>query len=270
MSLVAVAGAKSAAGITTTATALAAVWPSTAILADCEPAGGDLALRLRSDGGAWLARDQGVVGLAAAARMQAGALDVETQLQLAVGGIPVLVGVDSPAQALRIGGLWARVGSALAQVPGMDVIADCGRLLPGLPNAHVVAHADLLLVVARATAESVAHLRKLLDEVRADETATSAVHVVVIAASDSMSRDTENVRAALVSAGFADVAVDGLPHDPAAAAGLAGTPTRGLDRSALIASARTVAADLYERLRQPVGAQPPSPTRISATPVEVG
>ena len=269
MSLVAVAGAKSAAGITTTATALAAVWPATAILADCDPAGGDLGLRLRADGGAWLARDVGVVGLAAAARMQSGDLDVGAQLQTATGGLPVLAGVDSPMQALRIGGLWSTIAEALARVPGMDVLADCGRLLPGLPNAQVIARADMLLLVARATAESVAHLRQLLQTLEGDETVSAAIHVGVIADADTIVRDIDNVRDALTAAGLLDVTVSSLALDPPAAAGLAGTPTRGLDRSALIRSARSLAGELYDQLRHPADTTTQSVAPVAA-PVEVG
>ena len=47
MTLIAITGGKGAAGVTTTGTVLAAVWPSVAVLADCDPAGGDLAWRLR-------------------------------------------------------------------------------------------------------------------------------------------------------------------------------------------------------------------------------
>lgn len=269
MSLVAVAGAKSAAGITTTATALAAVWPATAILADCDPAGGDLALRLRAADGAWLARDVGVVGLAAAARMQPGDLDACAQLQTAMGGLPVLAGVDSPMQALRIGGLWTTIAETLRRSPGMDVLADCGRLSPGLPNAQVIARADLLLLVARATAESVAHLRQLLEALLADETLSAAVHVGVIADADTIVRDLDDVRAALIAASLLDIPVSGLALDPSAAAGLAGTPTRGLDRSPLIRSARSLASELYDELRQPADAAAISVAPVAA-PVEVG
>ena len=45
MALIAVAADKGAPGVTTTALALAAVWPRPVLLAECDPAGGDLVYR---------------------------------------------------------------------------------------------------------------------------------------------------------------------------------------------------------------------------------
>jgi hypothetical protein len=47
-------------------------------------------------------------------------------------------------------------------------------------------------------------------------------------------------------AGGAVAVVGGLAHDPAGAAGLAGTPTRRLDRCPLIRSARVIAPQLSD------------------------
>ena len=47
MSMVALASAKGAPGVTTTAVALGAVWPRRVLVAECDPAGGDLAARFR-------------------------------------------------------------------------------------------------------------------------------------------------------------------------------------------------------------------------------
>ena len=268
MSLVAVAGAKGAAGITTTATALAAVWPTPAILADCDPSGGDLALRLRGNNGDWLARDLGVVGLAAAARTQPGPLDVNEHVQLAVGGLPVLVGVESAQQSARIGELWSPIADAVAQAPGMDVIADCGRLLPGLANQHVVRRADLVVLVARGIVESVAHLRHVLDALVSDGQVRAQIRVVALAAVDGISRSIDDVAAALAGFDCDRVSVSGLPLDRIAADALAGTPTRSLDRSALVVAARELAADLYVSLHSKSETHPVVDVR--SAPVEVG
>jgi cellulose biosynthesis protein BcsQ len=276
MSLVVVAGAKGAAGVTTTATVLAAVWPATALLADCDPTGGDVALRLRDEHGGWLAGDRGVVGLAAAARMRSGRLDLDEQVQTAVGGLPVLVGVDSPAQGSRIGGLWPAIAATLAQAPTMDVVADCGRLLPGLPSEHLIAAADLLVLVVRPTAESVAHARHALDALEtADALRARRLHVAVVGDPATLGRDVEQVRDALSAVVPDGAEFGGLAQDAQAAAGLAGTPTRKLDRSALVTSARRLAHELYERVhRAPAETNGPALTadapQLDAAPVEVG
>ena len=50
--LIAVAADKGAPGVTTTAVTLAAVWPRPVLLAECDPAGGDIAYWLPAEGGA--------------------------------------------------------------------------------------------------------------------------------------------------------------------------------------------------------------------------
>ena len=265
MSLIVITGGKGAAGITTTATALAAVWPQPAILADCDPFGGDLAIRLRRPDGGWLARDRGVVGLAAGARLDADGLNVDEQVQIAAGGLPVLVGVESAMHAARIGELWPAIAQALSESSATDVIADCGRLTPGAASEHLIARADSIVVVTRATAESVAHLRNALTAIRAMQSKAS-VTVVVISAADDGARDAEDVRAALVTSPSDVPVVGAVAVDASAAAALAGEPTRGLDRSALIASARRVAAELYAMAHNRlVDADAPSaPTLVEA------
>ena len=243
MSLVAIGGGKGAGGVTTTATVLAAVWPTVPVLADCDPAGGDLAWRLRAADGGWLRRDGGVVGLAAAARTGTAPLDVTAQAQVAVGGLPVLVGVESPAQATTIGPLWHAIADALARTAS-DVIADCGRLGVGLPSMAVVERADLVMLVARATPESVDHLRHAVGSVAG----ARRLHVAVLAEPARLDDAPGEIRAAL--AGRAVAGVHALALDPAAAAALAGVPTRHLDRSRLVATARQVAAGLHAATSQ--------------------
>ena len=66
MALVAFASAKGSPGASTAALAVAALWPRDVLLADCDPAGGDVALRMPDPDGAPLDPDRGLVSLAAA------------------------------------------------------------------------------------------------------------------------------------------------------------------------------------------------------------
>jgi cellulose biosynthesis protein BcsQ len=253
MSLLAIAAGKGSPGVTTTAMALAAVWPRPAILADCDPAGGDVALRLRRPDGRFLARDRGVVGLAAAARVGRGHLDVEGQLQQVVGGLSVLVGADSASQAQAIGALWPAVAQALAEAPE-DVVADCGRIMPGASTDHVLRRADLVLLVTRSSPEAVAHLRHAFDHlndlcgVGSDGDRVPDIGVVVIG--DAHRQPLREVRRALALSGSVDCVLGRLAFDAAAAEGLAGMPTRGLDRSALVTTARELAGLADQQLAQ--------------------
>src|SRR5258708_11342673 len=68
MALIAIAADKGAPGVTTTALALAAVWPRPVLLAECDPAGGDLVYRLPAADGSRLDPRRGLLSLAVAAR----------------------------------------------------------------------------------------------------------------------------------------------------------------------------------------------------------
>src|SRR3954452_22216250 len=162
MTLIAMTAGKGAPGVTTAATALAAVWPREAVLADCDPAGGDVALRLPGIDGGPLRRDHGLLALAARLRTDSvGAVSYADHLQRAVGGMPVLTGIAAPAQAAALGPLWAPLARMLAAGAGqgVDTIADCGRYQPGGPAEQVLAAADAVLVVTRPTVEGLSHLR---------------------------------------------------------------------------------------------------------------
>jgi len=68
MALIAIASDKGAPGVTTAALALAAVWPRPVLLAECDPAGGDLVYRFPAVGGGRLDPRRGVLSLAVVAR----------------------------------------------------------------------------------------------------------------------------------------------------------------------------------------------------------
>ena len=68
MALVVVASDKGSPGVTTTALTMAAVWPRRALLAELDPSGGDVALRLRGPRGAPLSSEVGLISLAVGAR----------------------------------------------------------------------------------------------------------------------------------------------------------------------------------------------------------
>src|SRR5437868_82692 len=155
MSLVAWIGIKGAGGASTSALAVASVWPSDrgVLFAELDLAGGDLVARFG------LAPDPGVVQLGAAFRHALCAEEVWAHSQRLPGGVPVLVGPASAQQGYALGHLWEHLGPVLAALPDADVIADCGRLEPGSPVLELVGQAAILVLAARPTLEGVAHLR---------------------------------------------------------------------------------------------------------------
>ena len=187
MSLIVFGGGKGSPGVTTAVLALAAVWPEPAVVAECDPAGGDLVYRVRGQSGAALRREPGVVSLAAATRHGTGSSMSAERLgeycQPAAGGISLLRGPVSAEQATGLRPYWTPIARFLAQEPD-TVLADAGRLHPDNAAMPVVRAADLVVLVCRDSVEGLAHLRDrceyLLPVLAADGPA-SRIAVVVIA-----------------------------------------------------------------------------------------
>ena len=96
--LIAVAADKGAPGVTTTAVTLAAVWPRPVLLAECDPAGGDIAYWLPAEGGGRLDPRRGLLSLGVAARRDLQPAQLWTHAQKLRGGLDVLLGVTTAEQ----------------------------------------------------------------------------------------------------------------------------------------------------------------------------
>jgi hypothetical protein len=139
-------------GVTTAALALALSWPAQAIVAECDPSGGDILAGLLSGhepAGPGLmehAIEAGRSGQAAAAGLFAHLLPLDDDRTRMV-----LPGLTDPRQAAGLASAWPAVAAALAAQPA-DVIADCGRLDagPGQPHA-VLSAARTVSIVMRPT-----------------------------------------------------------------------------------------------------------------------
>jgi hypothetical protein len=165
--LIALASVKGAPGVTSTALALAALWPRPVVLLEADTAGGDLAYRCRAAHGGPVYSDRGVVKLAAASRT--GSFDshtVSSQAQMLACGVRLVQGVESAAQARSIAGLWPTIAEA-CQVAEVDVIMDLGRLERSSPVMPLAQAADWFLPVAAASLESLMHLVDGLQDVAA-------------------------------------------------------------------------------------------------------
>ncbi|MCI0686308.1 MAG: hypothetical protein L0Y54_03585, partial [Sporichthyaceae bacterium] len=224
------------------------------VLAECDPFGGDLALRLRGPGHRPLAHDRGMVSLASAVRHDAVVDSLVEHLQVLEGGLPVLIGPRSPRNATAMATTWALVGQTLAGVPHTDVIADCGRLVAGSESSQVVAWADLVVVLTPPTLEGVAHVLQALETVTSLDCAVGTpayLQVVVVAEPRRERAAIAEVDAALERADAPARVIGTIAHDPAGAAGLRGEWGARLDRTVLIASARRLASRLARLLPPP-------------------
>lgn len=247
MTLIAVAAGKGSPGVTTTAIALASVWPRPALVAECDPSGGDLAMRLSGPGGVALDPTHGLLSYAAAARR--GAAPLQDHLQEVEGGLQVLLGLQTPEQGSGLTDLWAGIASGLAREPDTVVIADCGRLEPRAPSLEVLRRADLVLLLARPALGAVVHLRHRIAAVlpQLHEAGRSPEVGVLVLAPLRHSSAASEVAGALEQSGIAVPVLGRLVDDPEGAAGLSGTPVKRLDRTWLVRSAREVALLLDER-----------------------
>jgi hypothetical protein len=243
---VALVSAKGSPGVTTSAILLAAVWPSGATLLEADPVGGDLRTLFSDPTGQPLRPDRGVVSLLTAQPPTISPAKVGPALhghsQHLSGGLPVVLGPANASQVEALRPPWLQLASLIrAHVQGgANLVVDAGRL--GDPSSlaltlPLLRSCTTTLVVARATLTSVSHARDLLGLLR-----DVALPAELLLIADP--RDTADVtQATHLAANQLHV----LPDDATSAAALIGPWTRRLDRSRLLAAARTVVSTLYQR-----------------------
>ncbi|MFC4057954.1 hypothetical protein ACFOWE_06590 [Planomonospora corallina] len=247
MALIVLAADKGAPGVTTAATALGAVWPRPVLLAECDPAGGDIAYRLPAADGGVLNPGRGLLTLGATARRGLTSALIHEHTQKIVGGLDVLAGLTHGEQAAGLTWLWGPLGRALAALPGADVLADCGRLGGHPELGELIAEAELAVLFTRGSLDHVAHLRERLHVMPKGVRAG----VVVIADPRQYRGTIDDVRRIVTATGRDVSFVAGLAHDPKGAELLRGQWGGRLDRSLLIRTARELAGRLAaEALRE--------------------
>jgi hypothetical protein len=234
---------------------VAALWPRPVLLADCDPAGGDVAIRLPGRDGGRLDPERGLVSLAAVGRHGLRPHHIHEHVQTLSGGLDVLAGVATPEQAQAMTPLWRDLGSCLDAMRGTDVIADGGRLSPdgsGLVSTLPLLRASRLVVLlCRPDLSSVVHLRERLGVLttllRPADVDGVPIGVVVVAPVGE-NRAVDGVRE-VVQRDHPEVRVAGqLAHDPKAAAFFCGAPSGRIDRSLLIRSGRLLSGRMAEAL----------------------
>ncbi len=270
--LVCLAADKGSPGVTTTAMSLASEWPREAVVAELDPAGGDLLYRAVGERGEPLDPSTGVLSLAAEARRPIPPERVLAHTQRLHGGVRALAGIQTPAQVGALAGMWPSLGQLLDRLPAMDVLADCGRLGPDAPatTLEAAAHAAVLLLVCRAEVEQVAHLRDRVAELagaRLDRP-LPPLGVVLIADKRSQRDSAAQVTRLLDRWRLPAVVVGTLPVDPVAAAYLCGRLHGSPPATSLGRAARALADQLAAGLPGPY--QPAPRRRPVGHPQPVG
>jgi hypothetical protein len=261
VALIALTSAKGSPGASTAGLAFTLAWKSHTILAECDPAGGDILTGYL--GSLSLPPDRGLLQLAMADSRNSLAqefwgqlidLDAPNRQRL------VLPGINSLSQGTTLKATWSRLAAFFAGLehgdPGHDVIADCGRLATTHAPWPVFQRADLILLVIRPTSlRSVAPAWPALNELRRDLVEASvsldSLGLLLIGGGDYGRRDIEQRLQCPV--------VAQLPDDAKSAAALAGSGqlkgSRDLLRHA--ASAKdSIRAAITRRRQGPLTAAP--------------
>lgn len=168
MTVVAFLSSKGSPGVTTTACLVGATWPERrrVVVAECDPAGGDLAARfaLTSMGG-WPT-------FASAVRRAGSPVELAPHLQQLPGGLDVMVGTHYSEDLTegRLMSLFLTSASGVSSEPGelsagrgpdstdgfFDVVVDLGRLSSASTGADALTdRVDAVVVVIRGDAASV-------------------------------------------------------------------------------------------------------------------
>lgn len=261
--------AKCSPGVSTALAALTYAWPRGVLLADCDPAGGDLAPGWL---GHWLFDNRldpgrGVLSFATDTRHvsvgEAALLAPHLQPVPVAAHAHLLAGLAGPAQHASVGDAgWRRLAQALGDASatgGWDVLIDAGRHSAATP-LPLLAIADRVLVGVRPVPRHVVATRLLLAAL-SRQVEPGVLALAALAASTIGARD---LRRAL----DLPVAVE-LPHDARTAAVFADGDHAGAPgpRAALVTAVSSAAAQLQATLNlRPPPPEPPdvAPARAAA------
>lgn len=258
--LIAIGSLKASPGVTTTALALAAMWPAAGrvLLVEADPAGGDINARFA------LEPEPNLVSLSAAARREHAVATAFQHAQELPGGLPVVTAPSSAEQSASaldlVTGDGAPLWANIAADPDVVVIADCGRLDADSPSHSLLATADVALLVVRPNLAECHRLAGRLDAlaVRAEATGTELGLVL-----SGPGFDRPQVQESMRMRVWAQ-----LPQDAKAAALLAGESGRrrglaGLDLPKTARALGTLLAEHDTRHRTPT---PATANRLTLTP----
>ena len=246
--LTVVTSGKAAPGVTTSTWALALAWPGPLLVADCDPAGGDMAPGLLAGR---VSADRGLLSWSTAARrgvpaMQAATLVAEHAVKLPEQPQVWLVpGVTTAAQGTSFTAEgWERLASALQTSSasiGRDALVDAGRLVNERGCWPVLRAADRVLLAVRPSVRSVHAAQDAVQRVRQELGDLARVAALVIG--------NGPYPAGEVAKALQLPLAGSLPYDRTAAAVLsdgAMSSMKTLRRSALLRAASGLAAELAD------------------------
>src|SRR3954447_20025481 len=244
--LTVVTSGKAAPGVTTSTWALALSWPGPLLVADCDPAGGDmapglLARRVGLDRGllSWSPPPRrGLAATAAATLLTEHAVQVPERPQ-----VSLLPGFATATQGTSFTPeTWERLAPALSSgAVGRDVLVDAGRLVTDRGCWPVLRAADRVLHTVRPSVRSVHAAQDAAQRLRSELGDLAKVAALVVG---------DGPYSASEVAGVLQLPLAGvLPYDRTAAEILSdGAPSspKTLRRAALMRAASSVAGKLAD------------------------
>jgi hypothetical protein len=245
MGLLAVASAKGAPGVTTTSMLIGALWPRPSLVVECDPSGGDIALRMPSNSGQPLDPQVGLLSLVAAGRRSFHSRLVTEHSQQVVGGLDVIVGVASAEQTAGITH-WQDLGRLFSGLAGTDVIADLGRVGADSPQNALLRYASAVAFVVDTVPSSVVHLRERMRRVY-EQTGGGVPTYVLVVSPLNRARAVREIEDVFTRSVAQRVGVHHLAHDDAGAAFFLGQVKGNPERTRLVRSARPIVSELAER-----------------------
>lgn len=255
--LTVVASGKAAPGVTTSTWALALSWPRPLLVADCDPAGGDmapglLAGRVGLDRGllSWsTAARRGLAATAAAMLLTEHAVQVPERPE-----VSLLAGFATATQGASFTPeTWERLAQALEHVAataGQDVLVDAGRLVTDRGCWQVLRAADRVLLAVRPSVRSVHATQDAAQRLRQERGDLEKTAALVVGAGPYSASEV----AAALQLPLAGV----LPYDRTAAEVLSDgalSSPKALRRAALMRAASSLAGKLAGSSRTPATAE---------------
>lgn len=178
--MIALLSVKGSPGVTTTALALALTWPGPVLLAECDPAGGDI---LAGHLAGRVAATTNLTHVCAAAARCDDTTEAIRRAAMPIGGdsrAQLLPGFPAPGAAARGATVWGRLAAAFADLAPVDVLADCGRLAAAHPPVELLARAGAVVLVVGGSLRSVHAAAAALPEMAAIRTGTAGMGVAVV------------------------------------------------------------------------------------------
>lgn len=247
MAVISLTSAKGAPGTTTTALALALIWPRPALLVEADMAGSSAILAGYFHGD--IPHDRGLVDLASAFRQGELAEGLRrASIPLEGSNASLVPGLLTPAQAGTMQRLWEPIAVVLRALErtGTDVIVDGGRATAAGAPLPLIRESDLAMVVTGSDLPAIAAARALAATLR-NEMAQRGVGEDALSMLMVGEGRPFSAREARQVVGLPVAAT--MPWDPKNAEVLSlGEPAKSqFQRSSLVRGART-AADSIEAL----------------------